>query len=103
MSLCSITLPCPEFKDCLCFSSPEPASVVQDARLVLGRGELVVVVADELDGLEVVPGPLVVPGNRVDAGVGEDLAGLLTEEAEKLELDWTHRVVSDLKIGERPF
>ena len=39
----------------------------------------------------------VVPGHRVDAGVGEVLPGRLAQEAEEAHLHWAHRVIADLK------
>ncbi len=50
-----------------------PASVHVDGRLVPHGAELVLVVAEELEGEVVVPGVVVVPGDGVDAGVGEVL------------------------------
>ena len=62
------------------------ATVVGDGRLVLGGGELIPVVAEELDGLPVVSLLIVIPRHGIDAGVREALVGLLAQEAEEAHL-----------------
>ncbi len=66
--------------------STYPASVHVDGRLVPHGAELVLVVAEELEGEVVVPGVVIVPGDGVDAGVGE----VLPEKVAKLFFSRSH-------------
>ena len=79
-----------------------PAAVDLDRRLVPHGAELVLVVAEQLQSEVVVPGVVVVPGHRVEAGVGEVLVSLLAQQPKEGHLDRAHRVVGDLKTSFEP-
>ena len=74
-----------------------PASVHLDVGLVPHGAELVVVVAEQLEREVVVPGVVVVPGHRVDAGVSEVLVSFLAQQTEERHLNRSNRVVGDLR------
>ena len=89
----------PYFKDGLRLSPLVPAPVQQDVGLVVQGSELLLVVSLELDGVVVIASPGVEPGGGVDAGVGEVLVGLLTEQSQEGQLDWTERIVADAEAS----
>ena len=89
----------PYFKDGLRLSPLVPAPVQQDVGLVVQGSELLLVVSLELDSVVVVTSPGVEPGGGVDAGVGEVLVGLLTEQSQEGQLDWTERIVADAEAS----
>ena len=80
---------CPYFKYCLRFLPLVSATVLKDVGRVCDGGELVLVVSLELDGVVVAPGGGVIPGGRIDAGVGEVLVGLVAQQPQEGELDRT--------------
>jgi len=85
----------PYFKDGFRLSPFVPAPVQQYVGLVVQGGELLLVVSLKLDGVVVIASSGVKPGGGVDAGVGEVLIGLLTEQPQEGQLDWTERIVAD--------
>ena len=74
-----------------------PATVHVHRRLVPHRAELVLVVAEQLEREVVVAGVVVVPRDRVDAGVRKVLVRLFAQQPQKSHLDGADRVVSDLE------
>ncbi len=63
------------------------ASIHDDVGLVVGDGELLLVVSLKPDGAGVACGGRVVPGRGVEAGVGEVLVGLAAHQAQEGQLD----------------
>jgi len=71
------------------------AAVLKNVRLVVLYGELLLVVALQLDGVGVAGRAGVVPGGGVEAGVRKVLVRLLTHQPEECELDGPEGVVTD--------
>ena len=75
-----------------------PTTIHVNIRFVPERAELVIVVAQQPDGLDVVASHIVVPCHRVDAGVREILMSRFAEQSKECHLSGTHRIISDLFV-----